>query len=59
MWQHKYDNDGVLHVVPVADLAEHHPSDCWCAPTNDEDGFVVHHALDERQKFENGERKPS
>jgi hypothetical protein len=44
--------------VPVDDLREHEPADCWCAPTV-EDFAVIHHALDEREKFEKGERKPS
>jgi len=46
------------HVVLVDDLREHEPASCWCSPTED-DGVVLHHALDEREKFERGERKPS
>jgi hypothetical protein len=51
------------HVVPVDDLRPHELSPtCWCCPSrddaSDEDGTVyVHHALDEREKYETGERK--
>lgn len=57
-WRIKEDNWGMQHVVPVDDLREHEPVSCWCSPTED-DGVVLHHALDEREKFERGERKPS
>lgn len=52
--------DGVWHVFPNHDLREHvtDGSPCWCDP-KDEDGIVTHNALDEREKFETGERKPS
>ena len=59
MWEHRYDNNGVLHVVPIKDLAEHTPSGCWCSPVQEETGYIVHFALDERDKFERGERKTS
>lgn len=57
-WQVRQDCDGVPHVVPVEDLAEHLPVDCWCHPKH-EDGVVIHAAFDEREKFERGERKTS
>lgn len=55
------DNYERVHVVPVNDLKEHEPhDDCWCGPETDENsGVIVHAAMDEREKFERGERKPS
>jgi len=48
------------HVIPSNDLREHDTSiRCWCHPVEDEDGLVVHKALDAREAFETGERKPS
>ncbi len=58
-WEVKEDLDAQVHVVPLEDLREHVPQDCWCCPTIDEDNIVIHNALDEREKFERGERKPS
>ena len=47
------------HVIPVNDLREHEPySTCWCRPTLDE-GVWLHHSMDEREKYETGDRKPS
>ena len=49
-----------LHTYPLNDLREHKMSrDCWCRPTPDEkfDELVVHHAMDERESYEQG-RKP-
>jgi hypothetical protein len=58
------DPSDTLHVYPVNDLREHDISGktCWCDPDVDTGvgGTVVtHHSLDEREKFETGERKPS
>jgi hypothetical protein len=50
-----------LHVVPLFDLREHDTSStCWCRPTEDEETprLWVHHALDQREKYETGELKP-
>lgn len=47
------------HVIPVGDLREHRCAPrCWCEPTED-GGVIIHNSLDEREKFERGERKPS
>lgn len=47
------------HVVPLEDLREHDPDRaCWCKPVLDE-GVIVHNAMDGREAFETGERKPS
>jgi hypothetical protein len=45
------------HVVPIDDFRPHceMPS-CWCSPTDD-DGVWVHHAMDRREFYENGEAK--
>jgi hypothetical protein len=50
----------LIHVVPLNDLREHTPRiDCWCRPTPDmEEPFVIlHHSLDQREKYESGELK--
>ena len=51
----------VQHIIPTDDLYEHEllPT-CWCQPEIDAKDFIaIHNAADEREKFENGERKPS
>ena len=47
-------------VYPVADLREHQTfgSKCWCQPIIN-DGVVIHNAMDQREKYERGERRPS
>lgn len=58
---------GYIHVFPIDDLRPHVLTPhCWCKPVLDEDNdgtepvfLWVHNALDEREKFETGERKPS
>ena len=50
-----------IHVMPIGDLREHESSkNCWCKPVQDDesDDVFVHHSMDEREKFETGERKP-
>lgn len=52
------------HVYPTDDLREHNTETdiCWCDPEIEyvEGGtIIIHAALDEREKFERGERKPS
>lgn len=49
-----------LHVYPIGDLRPHEADgkQCWCHPTED-DGVIVHNSMDEREKYETGERKPS
>lgn len=54
----------VWHVEPINDLREHvtdgwaYGLRCWCNPTVQEDGcLVIHHALDQREKYETGELK--
>lgn len=54
--------DNTLHVMPVNDLKEHTPNtDCWCNPTQDTEELelYIHHALDGREAYENGKRKPN
>jgi hypothetical protein len=46
------------HILPRNDLREHTESkDCWCEPIVTGD-IITHNALDEREKYETGERKP-
>lgn len=53
----KMSND--VHIIPINDYREHVESmDCWCRPSHD-DGVVIHNAMDGRERFETGERKPS
>ena len=49
------------HVYPINDLRPHNTENglnCWCNPIEDE-GVIVHNSMDEREKYETGERKPS
>lgn len=46
-------------VSPLDDLRAHGSGmRCWCNPFMDGD-VIVHNALDGREKYERGERKPS
>ena len=45
------DQTSTPHVVPVDDLREHDPENCWCCPTFNEDMWV-HHSMDKREEFE-------
>ena len=48
-----------LEVAPNDDLMPHLAGPgCWCKPKWDED-VLVHNAMDEREKYERGERKAS
>jgi hypothetical protein len=51
------------HVVPTDDLRDHEvevAGQCWCDPQYDPEYDVwLHFALDEREKYETGERKPN
>jgi len=48
-------------VYPIGDIKDHvvHGGECWCGAAENEDGTIVHNAMDEREKYEAGERKPS
>jgi len=54
---------GVWHVVPLDDLRDHTPdTDCWCRPTLVDDAeargdVYLHHAMDQRELYESGERR--
>lgn len=50
-----------VHVVPMRDQRPHVTiaCTCWCSPTVNENGAIVHNALDGREPFEEGKRKPS
>ena len=50
------------HVIPVNDLKDHEMTQkCWCKPTEDYvcPGLFIHHAMDLREQFENGDRVAS
>jgi hypothetical protein len=50
----------LLHVIPINDLREHLADEaCWCGPTTDGDGIMVHNSMDKREYFERGERRPT
>lgn len=56
------DDGDFWHVLPVNDLRDHDKSaSCWCKPValEDEPRVIVHNAMDGREAFETGERKPS
>lgn len=46
------------HVIPLDDLRPHSLTDCWCQPFDDE-GVIVHNSMDQRERYERGEVKPS
>lgn len=53
--------EGVWHIVPVNDMRDHETDglDCWCNPDYDEwEGLITHNALDGREAYETGQRKP-
>jgi hypothetical protein len=55
-----HDYDGDIHVVPVDDLKPHAISAlCFCNPTPDEesDNVWIHHAMDQRELYEEGKPK--
>lgn len=50
--------NGEKHVIPLNDLKPHtEMAKCWCHPTDD-DGVLVHHAMDNRELWES-DRKAS
>lgn len=47
------------HVCPIDDLREHYlMNSCWCYPTPDEEELtvIVHHAMDNRESYEEGRK---
>ena len=49
VWEVLRGRDAMRHVIPTDDVRAHEPlSECWCGPTED-DGVMVHHALDESE----------
>lgn len=52
----------IIHVYPLNDFREHEcdpeSANCWCKPTLDEEGICVHHAMDQREKYETGQLLP-
>jgi hypothetical protein len=51
----------LTHIYPLNDFREHEmKADCWCKPSIDEeDDLCIHNAMDQREQYETGERKPS
>jgi hypothetical protein len=52
------DSGSDIHIVPLNDLREHWLTRrCWCKPTPDMDdqSVVLHHSLDQRERYESGE----
>ena len=51
----------ITHIVPVEDVREHEcEPTCWCRPEWDAEGrLYVHNAMDDREAYERGERKPN
>jgi hypothetical protein len=50
-----------VHVSPLDDLRPHDVPTCWCCPERrgECDNVVVHHALDQRELYEDAERRLS
>lgn len=57
-------DDSIIHLVPCHDDHEHdtdHRGKCWCNPNIDDDGLtwiVTHNAMDDREAYISGRRKP-
>jgi 3'-phosphoadenosine 5'-phosphosulfate sulfotransferase (PAPS reductase)/FAD synthetase len=52
---HRMGQESLVHVYPVGDYREHDLTEgCWCCPSID-DGVAIHHAMDERERYETGE----
>lgn len=49
---------GGIHVIPMHDLRDHTPTDCWCEPCQDDDDVTIHNAADQRESYDMG-RLPS
>lgn len=49
-----------VHVYPRNDFRPHETDGkpCWCKPTANDDGVIVHNSMDRREEYEEG-RKPS
>ena len=50
------------NVFPVNDIRPHIDNElCWCKPVVDDEEptVLIHNAMDGREAFETGERKPS
>jgi len=49
------ETDDDVHVVPLNDYREHIADrNCWCCPLVEDDGVVIHHAMDCREQYEQG-----
>jgi hypothetical protein len=47
-------------VVPMNDIREHvQGMRCWCSPDVDESMTIIHNALDRRDDYMEGRRRPS
>ncbi|MBX9864655.1 MAG: hypothetical protein K2Y42_18100 [Hyphomicrobium sp.] len=54
-------SDKAMHIYPLNDLRDHvvDGGKCWCGAAEDDDGLIIHSAMDQREKFQNGERVKS
>lgn len=41
-----------IHAVPINDWYPHLADNCWCMPTTDENGIIVHQSADCRELIE-------
>jgi hypothetical protein len=47
-------------LFPMNDIRQHEPGmKCWCCPEVNETMTIIHNALDRREEFMEGHRKPS
>ena len=52
------DDEALCHIIPVGDFKEHELScGCWCRPRphTEYPDVILHNAMDQRDRFENGE----
>lgn len=47
-----------FHVYPLNDFRPHEVDgkSCWCNPTVDQDGVIVHNSMDRREEYEEGRK---
>ena len=56
-WEVSIEPGQPAHVIPIGDLKPHtETADCWCKPWDDE-GVLVHNAMDRREYYERGQLK--
>lgn len=63
-WMREWGGNQPTQIYPIGDLRDHvtEGGDCWCNPSVEHVGeaeIITHNSMDQRERFETGERKPS